>query len=93
MEQFQGGLRESHSLFSESLRVKDVMEIMEEAEGLDINDENGGFSFQELLACETSAQTRWENCKRSFANLATGTRSQPLALTFTDDQGEYLEGH
>ncbi|KAJ7391697.1 hypothetical protein OS493_017394 [Desmophyllum pertusum] len=66
VEQFQGGLRESHSLFSESLRVKDVMEIMEEAEGLDINDENGGFSFQELLACETSAQTRWENCKRSL---------------------------
>ena len=29
---------------------KDIMELMEEAEGLDINDENGEFTHRKLIA-------------------------------------------
>ena len=47
-ERFQGGWREKLLTVLRKSKNKDIMEIMEEAEGLDINDENGEFTCRKL---------------------------------------------
>ena len=47
-ERFQGGWRERLLTVLSQSKNKDIMELMEEAEGLDINDENGEFTHRKL---------------------------------------------
>ena len=50
-EHFQGGWRERLlTVLSRQSKNKDIMELMEEAEGLDFNDENGEFTRRKLIA-------------------------------------------
>lgn len=48
-ERFQGGWRQKLLTVLRQSQNKDVMQIMEEAEGLDISDENGKFHNYVLL--------------------------------------------